>query len=54
MQIPFVVDNRQHGMDDVLNAVLAGHAGKALDVATACFNVGGWVAAQSGQSVAPD
>ncbi len=29
-------------MADVLNAVLAEHAGRALDVATAYFNIGGW------------
>src|SRR5579859_514096 len=48
MQIPFVIDNQQHKMADVLNAVLAEHAGRALDVATAYFNVGGWQLLQAG------
>jgi len=48
MQIPFVIDNQQHKMADVLNAVLAEHAGRALDVATAYFNVGGWQLLQTG------
>jgi len=46
--IPFVIDNQQHKMADVLNAVLAEHAGRALDVATAYFNVGGWQLLQAG------
>jgi superfamily II DNA or RNA helicase len=42
MQIPFVIDNQQHKMADVLNNILAGHRGNSLDIATAYFNVGGW------------
>jgi superfamily II DNA or RNA helicase len=42
MQIPFVIDNQQHKMADVLNGLLAEHSGQSLDVATAYFNVGGW------------
>ncbi len=42
MTIPFVIDNQQHTMADVLNGILATHAGHSLDVATAYFNVGGW------------
>src|SRR5689334_699692 len=48
MQIPFVIDNQQHKMADVLNAVLAEHGGRALDIATAYFNVGGWALLQAG------
>jgi superfamily II DNA or RNA helicase len=48
MHIPFVIDNHQHKMADVLNAVLAEHAGLALDIATAYFNVGGWALLQVG------
>ena len=40
--IPFVIDNQQHNMADVLNDLLHHHRGHSLDVATACFNVGGW------------
>ena len=40
--IPFVLDNQQHNMADVLNDLLHPHRGPSLDVATACFNVGGW------------
>src|SRR5689334_7650373 len=40
--MPFVIDNQRHRMADVLNELLAEHAGHSLDVATAYFNVGGW------------
>jgi len=42
MTIPFVIDNQQHTMSEVLNILLAQHAGHSLDIATAYFNVGGW------------
>ncbi|HZS77277.1 MAG TPA: helicase-related protein [Ktedonobacteraceae bacterium] len=42
MHIPFVIDNQQHKMADILNALLADHKGYALDIATAYFNIGGW------------
>ncbi len=40
--IPYVIDNQQHVMADVLNALLAGHTGRSLDIATAYFNVHGF------------
>ena len=40
--MPFVIDNQQHKMADVLNTLLSEHAGRSLDVATAYFNAGGW------------
>jgi superfamily II DNA or RNA helicase len=42
MKIPFVIDNQQYKMDEVLSSILAQHQGKSLDIATAYFNVGGW------------
>ncbi len=39
--IPFVIDNQQHTMADVLNTLLTEHHGHALDIATAYFNAGG-------------
>ncbi len=42
MIIPFVIDNQQHKMADVLNDLLSRYRGHSLDVATAYFNVGGW------------
>src|SRR6266567_2202235 len=42
MNIPFVIDNQQHKMADVLNTLLSHYKGQSLDVATAYFNVGGW------------
>jgi superfamily II DNA or RNA helicase len=42
MHIPFVIDNQQHRMTEVLNRLLESHRGRSLDVATAYFNVGGW------------
>src|SRR5258706_758205 len=41
MNIPFVIDNQQHKMADVLNTLLHHYKGQSLDVATAYFNVGG-------------
>src|SRR6266849_989614 len=42
MTIPFVIDNQQHKMADILNDLLRNHKGNSLDIATAYFNVGGW------------
>src|SRR5258706_4401206 len=42
MNIPFVIDNQQHKMADVLNPLLRGYKGQSREVATAYFNVGGW------------
>ncbi len=41
MTIPFVIDNHQHKLADVLNDLLRHHWGHSLDVATASFNVDG-------------
>ncbi len=48
MRIPYVIDNQTHRMADVLNALLEGHAGKSLDVATAYFNIQGFRLLQFG------
>lgn len=50
MDIPFVIDNQRHKMADLLQALLASHAGHSLDIATAYFNVGGWQLLQEGLS----
>jgi len=42
MRIPYVIDNETHRLADVLNEVLAEHAGRSLDVATAYFTVSGY------------
>src|SRR5712692_2086342 len=42
MIIPFVIDNQQHKIADVLNALLAHPKGHSLDIATAYFNISGW------------
>ena len=42
LHIPYVIDNQNHRMVDVLSRILAGHDGKSLDVATAYFNVQGF------------
>jgi len=42
MGIPYVIDNQQHRMADVLKAILAEHEGKSLDIATAYFIVQGY------------
>ncbi len=50
MTTPFVIDNQQHTMADVLNTLLAEHNGHSLDIATAYFNVGGWQLLREGLS----
>ncbi len=42
MKIPYVIDNQTYRLADVLRELLAGHAGKSLDVATAYFTVAGF------------
>jgi superfamily II DNA or RNA helicase len=42
LRIPYVIDNSQHRLSDVLNRLLERYEGRALDVATAYFNVGGF------------
>ena len=46
--IPYVIDNQHHRMVDVLGDILAGHSGKALDTASAYFNVRGFTLLQEG------
>jgi hypothetical protein len=42
MRLPYVIDNQNHRMADVLGGLLAAHQGRSLDVATAYFTVGGF------------
>ena len=46
--IPYVVDNQNHRLADVLSDVLSEHVGKSLDIATAYFNVQGFKLLQHG------
>ena len=48
LYIPYVIDNQNHCMADVLAGILAGHAGRSLDVATAYFNVRGFTLVRQG------
>ena len=48
LHIPYVIDNHNHRMAEVLGGVLSRHAGKSLDVATADFNVQGFTLLQHG------
>ena len=48
LHIPYVIDNQNHRMADVLGEVLSGHVGKSLDVSTAYFNVQGFTLLQHG------
>ena len=40
--IPFIIDNQQHKVSDILNDLLHYHKRHSLDIATAYFNIGGW------------
>ncbi len=42
VKIPYVIDNEQHRLSDVLNALLLEYRQKSLDIATAYFNLGGF------------
>ena len=42
MRIPFVIDNQEHRLSDVLNELLARSAGTPLDIASAYFAVSGY------------
>jgi superfamily II DNA or RNA helicase len=48
MRIPYVIDNQQHRLADVLKALLEEHRGRSLDVATAYFTVTGFGLLQEG------
>lgn len=48
MRIPYVIDNQNHRMADVLSGILAMHDGKSADIATAYFNVQGFRLLQEG------
>jgi len=47
-RLPYVIDNREHILANVLNAILAEHAGRSLDAASAYFTVGGFGLLQKG------
>ena len=42
MRIPFVIDNREHRLADILNELLARFEHRSLDIATAYFTVSGF------------
>ena len=46
--IPYVIDNQNHRMAEVVSGILATHRGKSLDVATAYFNLQGFKLLQEG------
>lgn len=48
MTIPFVIDNAEHRLADVLNELLTRSGGKPLDVATAYFSISGYRLVQEG------
>ena len=48
MSLPYVIDNREHHVADILDALLCGDTVHALDVATAYFNVGAFELLQEG------
>lgn len=38
MKIPYVIDNQSHTLAEVLNELLAAHAGSSLDTASTFFS----------------
>jgi len=47
INLPYVIDKREHHLAGVLDALLRGDAVQALDIATAPFGAGTWVAVAS-------
>jgi hypothetical protein len=47
--IPFVIDNDQHRLGDVLNRLLYETSGKPLDIATAYFSISGYRLVKDGK-----
>ncbi len=39
MKIPYVIDNKEHTLADVLNMLLKDHRGRSLDIASAFFSI---------------
>jgi hypothetical protein len=50
LKIPYVIDNQNHLMADVLSGLLLEHRDRSLDVATAYFTVGGFNILKEGLS----
>ena len=44
MSLPFVIDNQEHKLADVLSDLLGRCAGRPLDIATAYFAISGYKA----------
>ena len=42
MKLPYVIDNQDHVLANILKGLLTEHKGRSLDVATAYFTVGGF------------
>ena len=42
VRLPYVIDNQEHHLADVLRGLLATHQGRSLDAASAYFTVGGF------------
>ena len=47
MQIPYVIDNIEHRLADVLNALLRAEVGQKVDIATAYFSIRGFQQVQT-------
>ncbi len=48
MRIPYVIDNQNHKMADILCGLLGQSLGESMDVATAYFTVGGFALLREG------
>ena len=46
IRIPYVIDNQEYRLADILKGILATHQGRSLDAASAYFTVGGFGASQ--------
>ncbi len=50
MIIPYVIDNQNYKLADILNTILDKHTGQSMDVVTAYFNVQGYRLLKDGLS----
>lgn len=54
MKIPYVIDNVEHRLADVINAILQRQPGRQVDIATAYFSIRGYQQVRLFLGHAPD
>jgi len=50
MMIPYIIDNQNYKLADILNSIIEKHTGQSMDVVTAYFNIQGYNLLKEGLS----